>query len=526
MFDAWITAERRRFRGIQTVLLENLARALPHEAAAPYLDEWLQALAFRSQCARTAARRRWRGTDASPMVRRTSPAACKLFEADGLDSAPLHDLWRSTREKHAAHGAARRRARTHQRQPHRDSSLGARRVRGHASRVHRRHAIRRPLVRSRQARRRGRRAGLRRHHAAGQAPQHVRDRAGHHVRTARSRHRTRRSRAHAQRGLRGQRLGAAQWPEIHRERGSHRNAHRAHRLGRGVRREDRRRARRARRDRQPHRRLDRARDRNGGAQSRDPEAAELARRLGSASPRPVAHVPLQQDGQRAGAAVLRAGRGARSHVRARLCRPVVRAFPERLPGLEEACARDRSRLRSRGQEPDGRRPRPGRALGHGPRNVAARRTGPGRQRTGTRRGPLARTTPPRTTRSPSCMRSPAIRTPRYRSRIIRASCRRSTRCCSRCSARAPSASRGSGNTRTPPSGPSRRRRAPTRTSTSWPSPRFSLGLAGRIEEANEYKTRIRERVPDYAMADFLAAFRYSPDAEALFKQAGKKVGIV
>ena len=46
MFDAWITAERRRFRGIQTVLLENLARALPHEAAAPYLDEWLRLAPF------------------------------------------------------------------------------------------------------------------------------------------------------------------------------------------------------------------------------------------------------------------------------------------------------------------------------------------------------------------------------------------------------------------------------------------------------------------------------------------------
>jgi tetratricopeptide (TPR) repeat protein len=55
---------------------------------------------------------------------------------------------------------------------------------------------------------------------------------------------------------------------------------------------------------------------------------------------------------------------------------------------------------------------------------------------------------------------------------------------------------------------------------------LSLGLAGRIEDANEYKTRIRQRVPDYALTDFLAAFRFSPDAEALFKQAGKKVGIV
>ncbi len=61
-------------------------------------------------------------------------------------------------------------------------------------------------------------------------------------------------------------------------------------------------------DRQPHRRVRRARNRNGRAQSRHPEATEFARCLGSASPRPVAHVPLQQDGQRTRAAILRAGR--------------------------------------------------------------------------------------------------------------------------------------------------------------------------------------------------------------------------
>ena len=56
--------------------------------------------------------------------------------------------------------------------------------------------------------------------------------------------------------------------------------------------------------------------------------------------------------------------------------------------------------------------------------------------------------------------------------------------------------------------------------------RLTLGLAGRIEEANAYKARIRERVPDYAMADFLAAFRFSPDAAAVFKQGGQRIGIV
>ena len=54
----------------------------------------------------------------------------------------------------------------------------------------------------------------------------------------------------------------------------------------------------------------------------------------------------------------------------------------------------------------------------------------------------------------------------------------------------------------------------------------TLGLAGRLEDANTYKARIHERVPDYAMADFLAAFRFSPDAAAVFRQGGQRIGIV
>ena len=101
MFDAWITAERRRFRGIQTVLLENLARALPHEAAAPYIDEWLKLSPFDRNAHELllgSLARQGRIAEGEAHL----AAACKLFEADGLDSAPLRELWRSTREKHAA----------------------------------------------------------------------------------------------------------------------------------------------------------------------------------------------------------------------------------------------------------------------------------------------------------------------------------------------------------------------------------------------------------------------------------------
>jgi len=54
---------------------------------------------------------------------------------------------------------------------------------------------------------------------------------------------------------------------------------------------------------------------------------------------------------------------------------------------------------------------------------------------------------------------------------------------------------------------------------------LSLSLAGRTDEATEYKRKIRERVPNYAMADFLAAFRFAPETAALFQSAGARVGI-
>ena len=176
----------------------------------PYIDEWLKLSPFDRNAHELllgSLARQGRIADGEAHL----ASACKLFEADGLDSAPLRDLWRTR----ARNGRRSRRSPGPTLELVSASlteirRLRARRARGHAPRVHRRHAVRRSLVRSRQARRRGRRAGLRRHHAAGEAAQHVRDRAGHHVRAARSRHRARRSRAHAQRRLRGQRLGAAQ----------------------------------------------------------------------------------------------------------------------------------------------------------------------------------------------------------------------------------------------------------------------------------------------------------------------------
>jgi TolB-like protein len=51
-----------------------------------------------------------------------------------------------------------------------------------------------------------------------------------------------------------------------------------------------------------------------------------------------------------------------------------------------------------------------------------------------------------------------------------------------------------------------------------------LALAGRVEEARSYLNRIHEQMPAYTAADFFSAFRFSPDAQALFRRGANLVG--
>jgi tetratricopeptide (TPR) repeat protein len=51
-----------------------------------------------------------------------------------------------------------------------------------------------------------------------------------------------------------------------------------------------------------------------------------------------------------------------------------------------------------------------------------------------------------------------------------------------------------------------------------------LALAGRVDDARMYTARIRSVVPNYGTDDFLTAFRFSPDAQALFRSCARKVG--
>ena len=51
-----------------------------------------------------------------------------------------------------------------------------------------------------------------------------------------------------------------------------------------------------------------------------------------------------------------------------------------------------------------------------------------------------------------------------------------------------------------------------------------LGMAGRIGEAQAFLTTIRAAAPGYHFDDFIAAFRFTPDAAARFKKSARRIG--
>lgn len=52
-----------------------------------------------------------------------------------------------------------------------------------------------------------------------------------------------------------------------------------------------------------------------------------------------------------------------------------------------------------------------------------------------------------------------------------------------------------------------------------------LALAGRLEEARGFAAAIRRTLPDYRADDFIGTFRFEPDAEALFRQGARRIGL-
>ncbi|HEY8588945.1 MAG TPA: hypothetical protein VIL55_05275, partial [Naasia sp.] len=103
-FDSWLVAQRRRFRDCRAAVLEQLAGRLPDEEASGTLDQWIQLVPFDlhpHEAALTALARRGRIREGEEHL----AATARLFEAEGLDIAPLRDLWRAARAR--ADGAPR-----------------------------------------------------------------------------------------------------------------------------------------------------------------------------------------------------------------------------------------------------------------------------------------------------------------------------------------------------------------------------------------------------------------------------------
>lgn len=52
-----------------------------------------------------------------------------------------------------------------------------------------------------------------------------------------------------------------------------------------------------------------------------------------------------------------------------------------------------------------------------------------------------------------------------------------------------------------------------------------LALAGRVDEARNFAAALRKTLPNYRADDFIATFRFEPDAEALFRQGARRIGL-
>ncbi|TPL10194.1 transcriptional regulator [Mesorhizobium sp. B2-4-14] len=52
-----------------------------------------------------------------------------------------------------------------------------------------------------------------------------------------------------------------------------------------------------------------------------------------------------------------------------------------------------------------------------------------------------------------------------------------------------------------------------------------LALAGRLDEARGFAAAIRKALPHYSSEDFIGTFRFESDAEALFRQGARRIGL-
>jgi DNA-binding SARP family transcriptional activator/TolB-like protein len=95
-FGAWLVAQRRRFRGCHAALLEHLAASAPDGEALGYLAKWIQLAPFDRRVHEMLLKTLGR----SGRIREGEEhlaATARLFEAEGLDSRSISEAWQAAR---------------------------------------------------------------------------------------------------------------------------------------------------------------------------------------------------------------------------------------------------------------------------------------------------------------------------------------------------------------------------------------------------------------------------------------------
>ncbi len=105
-FNAWVTAERRRFSGRHTAVLEHLVGRVPGDDVFRHIDKWLELAPFDQNVHEVLLRalaKRGRIPEGEAHLEATK----RLFEAEGLDHAPIRNIWRAARSQASTVVAAR-----------------------------------------------------------------------------------------------------------------------------------------------------------------------------------------------------------------------------------------------------------------------------------------------------------------------------------------------------------------------------------------------------------------------------------
>ena len=95
-FNAWLTAQRRRFRAWHAALLEQLVGHVADEEVPVHLDRWLELAPLEPRVhglLLDALARNGRIREGQEHL----AATIRQFKAEDLDAAPIHDAWRSAR---------------------------------------------------------------------------------------------------------------------------------------------------------------------------------------------------------------------------------------------------------------------------------------------------------------------------------------------------------------------------------------------------------------------------------------------